>query len=136
MFPQGGGQVLRFHEAHILAPGIGQDVAEAVHAAGSLRGEGNVVGRIIHLRLHSGSRFEALHGQLVRSRPKCPQPVAHDGVAAREPPIAQFLVQSHGGQVGIAFEQLRDRFFERVQQTRPACWLRFCHTGSTILVIR
>ena len=44
MFSQGGGQVLRFHKAHILAPGIGQNVAEGMHAAVPLGSEDDLVG--------------------------------------------------------------------------------------------
>src|SRR2546429_8828192 len=64
MFPDGGSKVLRLDEAHILAPGIGQDVAEGLHAAGSLGGEGDVEGGIIHLRLRSEEHTSELQSPL------------------------------------------------------------------------
>src|SRR5256884_9353604 len=135
MFPDGGSKVLRLDEAHILAPGIGQDVAEGLHAAGSLGGEGDVVGGIIHLRLHSGSGFESLHGRLVRSRPERPQAVAHDGVATGKPLMAQLLMESHDCQVGIAFQQLRHGLLERIQPTGPSRALLLRHTRAAIFMI-
>src|SRR6266480_2484390 len=135
VFPDGGGKVLCLDEAHILASGIGQDVAEGMHAASSLGGEGDVVRGIIHLRLHSGSGFESLHRRLVRSRPERPQAVAHDGVAAGKSLIAQLLMEPHGGQVGVAFEQLCHGLLERIQQAGPPRWLRLRHTRSVIFMI-
>ena len=44
----------------------------------------------------------------------------HDAVAALKPQPAQFFMQSDGGQIRVAFQQLRDVIRVRVQQAWPA----------------
>ena len=69
-------------------------------------------------------------------RPKRAQPLAHDGVVAFETQPAQLLMQPHGGQVRIAFQQLRDLIHERVQQARPADAFLVGGPRTAILMIR
>src|SRR6266576_1925260 len=44
-------------------------------------------------------------------------------------------MESHGGQVGIAFQQLRHGLLERIQPTRPSRSLLLRHTRSAIFMI-
>ena len=69
-------------------------------------------------------------------RPKRAQPLAHDGVVAFETQPAQLLMQPHGGQVRIAFQQLCDLIRERVQQARPAEAFLVRGPRTAILMIR
>ena len=55
------GEVLVFDKVHVLAAGISQDITEGVNAPLSLRGEVDVVGGIVHLRLNAGAGFKPAH---------------------------------------------------------------------------
>ena len=133
VFADGGGKVLRLHEPHILAARVSQNVAEGMHAAPPFGGEGNFVGRIIHLRLHSRSRSRIAARAVSALRPEPAQPFAHDGIAAWEPEPAQLLVQPHRREIRIALQQLRDLIRKRVQQARPAHAL--CSGGARAAIL-
>ena len=136
MFPDGGGKVLRLHKPHVLAAGVGQNVAEGMHPAPPFGREGDVVRRIIHLRLHSWAGLESLHGQLRRVRPEHTQPVPHDRVAALETQPAQLLVQADRRDVRIALQQLGDVIGEWVQHAGPSRALHFHRFCPVLFVTR
>ena len=135
VFADGSGEVLRFHEAHILATRVTQYVTERMHAAPAFGGERNVIGRIIHLRLQTWRRLEAPHRRFRRVRPQCTQPFPHDGVATCKTQLAQFFVQTHRRQIRVTFQQLRDLIGVRVEQTRPARRFLFGGAGAAFLVL-
>src|ERR1017187_5343905 len=143
VFPDGGGKVLCLHKPHVLAAGVGQNVAEGMHPAAPFGRESDVVGRIVHLCWHSWTRLKSPHGQFRRTGPQRPQPVPHDRVATLEAEPAQLLVQADRRDVRIALQQLGNVIGEWVQHagTSPALPLHpFCpvlfvthqHTGHAV----
>src|SRR3984893_18832225 len=69
VFSDRGGKVLPLHKPDILAVRVSQDITEGVHAARAFDGEGDLVGRVDHLRLHPLSRFKSLGGWFRQMRP-------------------------------------------------------------------
>jgi hypothetical protein len=136
VFPDGGGKVLCLHKSHVLAAGVGQNVAEGMHPATPFGSEGDVVRRIIHLCLHSWTGFESLHWQFRRVRPEHTQSVPHDRVAALEAQPAQLLMQANRRDVRIALQQLCDVIGEGVQHAGPSRALRFHRLRSMLFVAR
>src|ERR1041385_4745178 len=84
VFADRGGEILRLHKAQILAARITQDVTECIHPPPPFCRKWDVVWRIIHLRLYSRSRLEALHRRLRCVWPHRAQMFLHDAVAALE----------------------------------------------------
>jgi hypothetical protein len=102
VFPDRGRKVLRLHEPHVLAPGVGQNVAEGMDTAPPFGREWDVVRRIIHLPLHSWTRLESPDRKFRRVRPEHTQPVPHDRVPPLETQSAKFFMQANRRYVGIA----------------------------------
>lgn len=69
-------------------------------------------------------------------RPERAQPFAHDRVVALKAQLAQFLVQSHGGQIGVALDELRDVIGERVEQCRPSVFVAVGRACPAAFVFR
>ena len=134
MFANGRGEILALDKPHILAPRITEHVAESMHPSATLGGEGNVVGRKVHLALNSRASLKPLHGSFRRVWPHCAQMFLYDSIAALKAESLQFLVQTHRRQVRIALQQLRDLIHIRIQQTGPPR-ARFQLAGSPILVL-
>ena len=134
MFADGGGEVLRLHKAQILAARVTQHITESMHPPPAFGRERNVVRRIIHLSLHAGTGLEPLHRRFRRVRPHGAQMFLHDAVAALKAQPAQFFMQADGGQIRVAFQQLRDPIRVRVQQARPARTFAFRFSGPGALV--
>ena len=118
VFADGGRKILRLHKPQILAARVTQHITERMDPPAPFGRERNIIRRIIHLSLHARTGLEPLHRRLRRVRADGAQVFLHDAVASLEAQPAQFFMQADGGQIRVAFQQLRDPVSIRIQQTR------------------
>ena len=114
-----GREVLALHEVEIQAAGVAQDVAEQVDAPPAFLSEVEVIGAVVHLRLGSRGCLKADHGLRRRLRSQASDPLADHRVAAAKAPGLQLFVDTDGGHVRVAFQELADEPFVFIEGTRP-----------------
>ena len=104
-----------------------------MHAAPAFSGEVDIVRRVVHLRLHAGTRFEAAD-RFGLWRPERSEVIAHGGVGSLESERGQFLMQPDGRDIRIARQKRCDPVLKRIEHAFRLSFAAWQRAGSGLLV--